>query len=508
MQLDLERLEGLDDRGLVFCLRFRLYSASVITLTLLHPIQSIPVQSWTFDQESVIRIGRSTDNHVILYSAVVSRHHVEIRKVDSGWEIVNLGANGTYLDGKRITQVPVEDGVIIRLARSGPNVQIHLGTRTVNDVHALLEEKKLGQRTKTPVDVSSTARTDIPGLDDHPPHSSLSGFASTSLPSETSSSNGTARVGAQVLPHLETAVGVDDVLTPPEETLQQLNLLPCCHQYVSSGHLFCLECGRPLRPIGLIDGYQIVKTLAQDELAITQLVWKAGRTFSLTLLAPEWVDQVDVVHAFEQEAQQLLQLNHAALPKFIEVSKQNGQPYLVMEPVYGRSLQDVIAVNGPLPQPITIALLLEICDVLDYLHRQVPPIVHQSLKPENLIQHSASVPTKLVLTGFTPGRHLVPCKTSTEYIAPEQQQGHASLTSDLYTIGLIAAYCLTGQLPRTFYAQREQGYRFYAEYLPGITPDLMMILRRLTNPQPDDRFASAKELKMALQEISSFLPTK
>ncbi len=98
----------------------------VITLTLLHPLQSVPVQSWPFKSESVIRIGRSTDNDVILYSAVVSRHHVELRRNSSGWRIISLGANGTYIDGKRITQVSVVDGMIIRLASSGPKIQIRL----------------------------------------------------------------------------------------------------------------------------------------------------------------------------------------------------------------------------------------------------------------------------------------------------------------------------------------------------------------------------------------------
>ncbi len=99
----------------------------MITLTLLHPLQSVPVQSWTFEPESDIKIGRSTDNDVILYSAVVSRHHVEIRRHDSGWEVVSLGANGTYVDGRRITQVAVVDGIIIRLASSGPKIQIRMG---------------------------------------------------------------------------------------------------------------------------------------------------------------------------------------------------------------------------------------------------------------------------------------------------------------------------------------------------------------------------------------------
>lgn len=99
----------------------------MITITLLHPLQSVPVQNWTFGPQSVIRIGRSTDNEVILYSAVVSRHHVELRFNGSEWEIINLGANGTYIDGKRIIQIAVDDGMIIRLASSGPKIQIRLG---------------------------------------------------------------------------------------------------------------------------------------------------------------------------------------------------------------------------------------------------------------------------------------------------------------------------------------------------------------------------------------------
>lgn len=101
----------------------------MITLSLLNPLQSIPAQSWTFEDEPIIRIGRATDNHVVLYSAVVSRRHVEVRRVGNGWEIVNVGANGTYVEGERIEQAPVSDGVIFRLARSGPQIQISLGAR-------------------------------------------------------------------------------------------------------------------------------------------------------------------------------------------------------------------------------------------------------------------------------------------------------------------------------------------------------------------------------------------
>ncbi|HEY9846718.1 MAG TPA: FHA domain-containing protein [Candidatus Caenarcaniphilales bacterium] len=98
----------------------------MITLTLLHPVQSTPVQSWNFEDKTAIRIGRATDNHVILYSAVVSRYHLELRRTGNRWEVVSLGSNGTYLDGEPVQQAPLADGSIVRLARSGPNIQVHL----------------------------------------------------------------------------------------------------------------------------------------------------------------------------------------------------------------------------------------------------------------------------------------------------------------------------------------------------------------------------------------------
>jgi pSer/pThr/pTyr-binding forkhead associated (FHA) protein len=95
---------------------------SAIVLSLLN---SIPVQSWTFTSEDVIRIGRATDNDVILFSAVVSRHHAEVRWDEmSGWQMSNISPNGTYLDGEAIKTMTVADGMIFRLATSGPKIQV------------------------------------------------------------------------------------------------------------------------------------------------------------------------------------------------------------------------------------------------------------------------------------------------------------------------------------------------------------------------------------------------
>ncbi|NEN92511.1 MAG: FHA domain-containing protein, partial [Okeania sp. SIO3H1] len=65
----------------------------MITLALLHPTQLVPIQHWSFESKSLIHIGRASDNDVIIYSAVVSRHHAELWQNSSGWMMINFGAN-------------------------------------------------------------------------------------------------------------------------------------------------------------------------------------------------------------------------------------------------------------------------------------------------------------------------------------------------------------------------------------------------------------------------------
>ncbi|WP_041933785.1 FHA domain-containing protein [Gloeothece verrucosa] len=105
----------------------------MIILTLLHPTKTIPLQHWTFEDESIIRIGRGIDNNVVLYSAVVSRHHLELRKNGSEWELESFGANGTFIEGKLITTpLAVDDGMVIRLASSGPKIQISIKSQEMS----------------------------------------------------------------------------------------------------------------------------------------------------------------------------------------------------------------------------------------------------------------------------------------------------------------------------------------------------------------------------------------
>ncbi len=97
-----------------------------VFLDLLHPSGLIALRTWTFENDSVIRIGREPDNHVVLYSRVVSRFHAMLWALGDEWKIVNLSCNGTYLNQKPITHALITHDTVMQLAPSGPKLRFRV----------------------------------------------------------------------------------------------------------------------------------------------------------------------------------------------------------------------------------------------------------------------------------------------------------------------------------------------------------------------------------------------
>ncbi|MBE9042316.1 FHA domain-containing protein [Oscillatoriales cyanobacterium LEGE 11467] len=133
----------------------------MITLVLLHPTQNTVLRSWQFDNKPAIRIGRAKTNDVTIVSSVVSRLHLELWKTPSNWEAIGYGANGTYVNGERINQAPVADGMVIRLGSSGPKIQIQLSdTKEGNSIGSEISRDRDILRT-TPPDVAHHIKTKV-----------------------------------------------------------------------------------------------------------------------------------------------------------------------------------------------------------------------------------------------------------------------------------------------------------------------------------------------------------
>ncbi|MBE9013387.1 protein kinase [Pseudanabaenaceae cyanobacterium LEGE 13415] len=417
----------------------------MITLTLLHPVQLTPVQHWTFDESTVVRVGRSTDNQVVLYSAVVSRYHAELRRVNSSWELVSLGANGTYFEGKRISQLPVRDGMIFRLARSGPNLQIHLGRPDSVRVKRSLE--------------------------------------SVRVPALNLSSSDDDRT--QPLLKMQT------VATDPKTTMDT----------DSSFGQPSAEWTRK-QDDSVIGNYQSIELLSQGKVGITYLGQRSGETVLLKTLNPTWINHPQAMSLFERQAKMLKQVNHPGLPRWRDFFRLDGQPFLVTEMIEGQTFDRYILDRGKVDLKQAIAWMIEVCEILDYLHSQSPPMLHQDIRPQNLIVRAHSTSSyQLALVDFGSVRGLNLDEESAAYLAPEQKHGQATYLSDLYAIGTTLAFLISAQHPHRFYRQWRQDYRFSPDLIPGLLPELVAVLYQLTEPNPNDRYQSAREVETALRAL-------
>ncbi len=471
----------------------------MITLTLLHPVQSTPVQSWSFEQDPAIRIGRAVDNHVVLYSAVVSRYHVEIRLTDSQWEVVNLGTNGTYLDGKRVHQAPLTNGSIMRLARSGPNIQIYIEDPGAEETGGSEAPSIRTPSSESEADSSSPLEPQEAKVAE--PLHNESAIAETAVPSLSPPSE---KEQDSIVPAPFYVSGRYPLFSESNGEMPSPPRHPCDHQGAPDGSFICTDCGFPIRPLRAVGSYQVLKSL--NPLGNTLIAWRGGHTVVLNTLRPDCRENPDLVHQFEAQAQLLCQLEHPGMPKFFEAFEDGGQPYLVSEMIHGPNLRDWISQRGPMSAYQAVQWALELSRLLDYLHRQTPTYVHRRIQPSNLIR--PKIPhgfSQAVLVGFGELGGLSPemgtLSGSGGYRAPEQQIGEDSALSDLYALGATLVYLLTGQDPDAFYRIGDNNFRLQVQEVPNISPEIANIIQKLTHPQSSLRFESAAAVVESLQPL-------
>ena len=164
---------------------------------------------------------------------------------------------------------------------------------------------------------------------------------------------------------------------------------------------------------------------------------------------------------FQREASVLARLDHPTLPKVSDFFSEEEYDYLVMDFVPGPNLKEVMDEarrNGRmLPESQVIAWASQICDALDYLHTQEPPILHRDIKPAN-IKLTPDKRIKLVDFGLVKLIDQDESRTITviqgrgtaAYTPLEQyggDTGHTDVRSDIYSLGATLYHLLTNQPP-------------------------------------------------------------
>ncbi len=237
------------------------------------------------------------------------------------------------------------------------------------------------------------------------------------------------------------------------------------------------------------------------------------RKVAIKTLPPHSRYDTEFSSRFKLEAQATAALNHPHILPIHDYGEEllpNGKfvNYIVMPYIEGGSLatyiDDLADKHMGISQQEAIHFLIQMAEAIDYAHQQ--GVIHRDIKPGNMLMRSRDW---LLLTDFGIARVLnntrhytqtnIPAGTP-EYMAPEQAQGQAEASSDIYSLAVIAYQFITGRLPfsaETHYATIIQHITMEPpsprQFNPYISAELEQVLLRGLAKRPVDRYASARD---------------
>lgn len=269
------------------------------------------------------------------------------------------------------------------------------------------------------------------------------------------------------------------------------------------------------------DRYRIVAPLGQGGMGTTYEAedLTTYQRVAIKALSLRQIREWKVLELFEREARVLANLEHPAIPKYLDYfpieTSDNRRFYLVRELVSGESLADLVEKGWHADESEVKRLAVQVLDILNYLHQLTPPVIHRDIKPQNIIRCPDG---RVFLVDFgavqevyrntlTRGGTFV---GTLGYVPQEQFCGNVQPASDLYSLGATLLFLLTKRSPDELPLRRMKiDFRRYVK----VVPELADWLEKMLEPAVEDRFESAKVALEALQgnkdvTFSVPLPTK
>jgi eukaryotic-like serine/threonine-protein kinase len=220
---------------------------------------------------------------------------------------------------------------------------------------------------------------------------------------------------------------------------------------------YCTECGSSLdaalivRNPGTIVNrwYRVLNLIGHGGFGAVYEAEVLGRV-KMRVALKETIAPEDIAN-FQKEFAVLKDMKHDNLTLYYDTFAAEGRGYLVMEYVPGQNLYDLIKrQHGPVLERLVFNYGIQISDVLEYLHGQVPPILHRDIKPQNIRLTTEGL-IKLVDFGLLKqgldSERAVARGGSVPYAPPEQWIGGTDERSDIYSLGATLYHLLTGHIP-------------------------------------------------------------
>jgi serine/threonine protein kinase len=208
--------------------------------------------------------------------------------------------------------------------------------------------------------------------------------------------------------------------------------------------------------------------------------------------AKSWKD----VELAEREASVLASLSHPHLPKYLAHFEEDGALYLVMDKIEGKSLAELMQEGAVLDRAEVVRFLADAAEVLGYLRDRAPPVIHRDINPKNVVRRPDG---SFVVVDFGAVRDRLKAQGSTVvgtfgYMAPEQFQGRALPASDVYAVGATALTLLCRTEPENL-PHRGLSIDVAAALSGRRDRDLVRVLERMLEPDPDRRLSDLSELR-------------
>ena len=255
--------------------------------------------------------------------------------------------------------------------------------------------------------------------------------------------------------------------------------------------------------------YRIVRLVGGGGMAwvyqVEELPAGSGILWALKELRPQTEDKAERATArrlFEQEAKLLRGLDHVNIPKIADYFEENGRACLVMEFVWGESLEKRLdATNAPLLETDVLKWAIQLCDALHYLHNLKPPIIFRDMKPSNVMITNTGL-VKLIDFGiartYKAGKKRDTVAMGSEnYAAPEQWgKGQTDARSDVYALGATMYHLLANMAPTPAFLPSEP--LPLGNYNGAITKKTIGLVEKAMARDRKNRFQLAREMREAL----------
>ncbi|MEM9267166.1 MAG: D-alanyl-D-alanine carboxypeptidase family protein [Cyanobacteria bacterium P01_F01_bin.13] len=257
----------------------------------------------------------------------------------------------------------------------------------------------------------------------------------------------------------------------------------------------------------LANRFDILEILDQGSYGITYRAIDHHQPGQLECVIQEFTHtSPQILEQFHQKAKILERLSiHSRIPKLLAYFEQGNKFYLTQESIHGHALTQEIKAGKPLDESYVTKLLKDILSVLAFVHQH--QIIHKNIQPATLIRHSSG---NIFLTDFGMIKELSHSQIdrngritttvnigSAGYTAPEQLRGQPCQASDLYSVGMVAIAALMDISPRRLDIHPLTHAVKWSN--KTINPALETFIQRIIEPNPKNRYPTAREALEALE---------